>query len=240
MVACALLGGCRERADPKIESVSLDAADGVRLAARIFRPRADSPPGLILVHRLGADHAAWDPFAYQAQLAGYMAISLDLRGHGESRGNATTPLDYRTFKDPDWQDTLLDIDAARQRLLAEGADPENLFIAGEALGASLALQYAVGHPDIQGAILVSPGLEYKGIDAGALIAQFAKRPTLLLWAEGDAYATASGSALERLAPGHIEVHRYAGAAHGANLFSASPQSMGQILVWLNQMLSAKS
>jgi hypothetical protein len=85
--------------------------------------------------------------------------------------------------------------------------------------------------------MLSPGLDGHGIAAEPLLARLAQRPTLLVWAEGDAYAASSGSTLKAMAPGHVESHTYPGTAHGTDIFATSPQSMGQIVVWLNQMRS---
>lgn len=237
LVAAGCRGGGGEA--PATAEVTLETTDGLRIAARRYTPRQENPPGLILVHRPGADGDNWTPFAERAQQAGYLVISPDLRGHGDSREQAGEMLDYRRFDAAAWADTQHDIGAARAHLLEAGADPANLFVAGEALGATLALQFAVANPDIQGVILLSPGLEDKGMDTAALIGDYARRPGLLVWAQGDAYAASAASTLQRRAPGHREAHSYAGASQGTNIFSTAPHAMGQILVWLDQMLEIR-
>lgn len=232
----ATLAGCGRRVRQESRDQTLVASDGVSLSARVYIPTKSGPPGLVLVHRQGATATHWEPLAVRAQQSGYLVVAFDLRGHGNSRDANETPLDFRRFNDTQWQGVLLDIDAAVGALMAAGADPNNLFIAGEGLGASLALQYAVGHPEIQGVVMLSPGLDYHGIAAEPLLAQLAHRPALLVWSEGDAYAASSGAVLKSTAPGHVETHTYAGTAHGTDLLATSPQSIGQIVVWLNQML----
>ena len=41
------------------------------------------------------------------------------------------------------------------------------------MGASLALAYAASDADIQGVVMLSPGLDYKGLDTVALVQAFA-------------------------------------------------------------------
>ncbi len=234
------LAACGQRARLEDHDLVLKTSDGNALPARIYRPVQPHPPGLILVHRKGGSAALWEPLAVRAQQSGYLVATFDLRGHGGSRDSAGQPMNYKRFSPEDWQKVHLDIDAALQALVEAGADPENLFIAGEALGASLALQYAVQNRAVQGVVMLSPGLDYGGIAAEPLMEQAAQRPTLLVWAEGDAYAASSGSALKAIAPGHIEAHTYPGTAHGTDIFATSPQSMGQIVVWLDQMLGGSA
>ena len=236
LAGCLLMAaGCRERARSEVLDCTLATADGLQLAAQCFQPLQQRPPGLILIHRQGATRAGWEPLARAAQQAGYLALSFDLRGHGESQRQRDGNLDHRTFTDVQWQDVLLDLRAAKERVLAAGADPDNLFVAGEALGASFALQFAVEDPEIQGVVMLSPGLDYQGIDTVALLQAFTERPVLLVWAGSDAYAATAASTLKRAASGHVEVHSYPGAAHGTNIFALSPHATGQILVWLGQM-----
>jgi len=231
--------GCHERARSEVQSLTLSTSDGVRLAAQCFIPVQDHPPGLLLVHRLGGARQDWEVLARSVQQSGYMALSFDLRGHGESCQQVDGLLDYRNFDDGQWRDAQLDIAAAKAAVLANGADPKNLFIAGEALGASLAMAYAASDPDIQGVVLLSPGLDYKGIDSVALMPSFATRPMLLIWSEGDAYAVSAAGTLQRAVVGHVEVHSYPGSAHGTDILTLLPHSVGQISVWLGQMLETE-
>jgi dienelactone hydrolase len=235
-----LLPACGQRARLEERNQVLKTSDGVLLPAKIYYPVQPHPPGLILVHRKGGIAAHWEPLAVRAQQSGYIVAAFDMRGHGGSRDSAGQPMNFKRFTPEDRGHVQLDIQAALEALVNAGADPENLFIAGEALGASLALDFAVRNPAIQGTILVSPGLDYEGIAAEPLLEQLARRPTLLVWSESDAYAASSGSALKAIAPGHIEAHTYPGTAHGADIFATSPQSAGQVVVWLNQMLGGKS
>ena len=234
MVA-VLLSACSERHPLEERAQTLVTSDSVSLEARLYVPAQPKAPGLILVHRMGASATHWEPLAVRAQQSGYLVLALNLRGHVGSLSPSGQSMDFKRFTAADWQKTLLDIDAGKKSLLDAGADPQNLFIAGEGLGASLALQFATGDPTIQGLVMISPGLDYQGIVVEPLLTQLAQRPILLVWAEGDAYAASSGGTLKSIAPGHVEVHTYPGTSHGTDLFATSPQSMGQIVVWLDQM-----
>jgi pimeloyl-ACP methyl ester carboxylesterase len=189
----------------------------------------------VLVHRAGGNQGLWEAFAIHAQQSGYLVVTMDLRGHGKSVGGSQKPLSHRHFTNDEWQDAALDIDAALRRLLALGAAPNNLFLAGEGFGANLALQYTLEHEDVQGVVLLSPGTSYYGIESAPLMEQLRTRPSLLVWCDRDEYAAASAAALQARAPGHVEVRIYPGRAHGADIFTSSPEAASQIVVWLDQM-----
>jgi pimeloyl-ACP methyl ester carboxylesterase len=63
-------------------AVSFDAAPGIRLAADVFG-EADAP-AVLMLHGGGQTRHAWHASATSLAEAGWRAITVDLRGHGES------------------------------------------------------------------------------------------------------------------------------------------------------------
>jgi len=224
---------------PVTEPVSLRPGDGVILAATLYRPPAQRPPGLILVHRYGADRHSWDAVASRLREAGYMALAIDLRGHGERTRRQASGQSYRSFTTGDWLGALADLRAAKQALVARGADPANVAIAGEDIGANLALHYALQDPDVQAIVMVSPGLDYQGIETEDEIVRLTDCPVLLLAAEEDVYAATSARTLKRGAPVFCELRSYPGSAHGTDLFATSPNALEQVIVWLDAVIATK-
>ncbi len=78
-------------------SIWFDVGPGVRLAADAFgEPRA---PTVLLLHGGGQTRHAWDATAKSLADAGWRAVAVDLRGHGESshpRPPAYAPDDFAT------------------------------------------------------------------------------------------------------------------------------------------------
>ncbi len=177
------------------EEVSFRTEDGVELQGTLRRPAAESPPGLILVHGVGGTRADWAVFAERVRRAGYMSLALDMRGHGGSRRRGGEELDHRRFSTEEWFGVLADIAAAKELLAARGADADNIAVVGAGLGANLAVHYLLRDPSAPAAVLVSPGLDYKGIKTETVMPRLRDRPVLLLASEGDAYAAASARAL---------------------------------------------
>lgn len=248
LVQCAVAGclisipGCSgapiERDDER-DRVAFSTTDGFALRATMHRVSDVSPPGLILVHSLGADRARWVRFADSAARSGYMSIAYDIRGHGESRQRKGEPVSFRSFSASDWKAAVADIAAAKKVLLEAGASPENIAIVGASIGANLALLYAVGDPQIQAVVLLSPGEEYRGLASEPPMKIFRERPVLVMAAEGDTYSAASSAKLKELSPGFSELRIYPGSAHGTDLLDAQADATGQILLWLEAILRVK-
>ena len=168
-----------------------------------------------------------------------MALAVDLRGHGGSIHQGGKRLTYRNFSTQDWLKALEDVLAAKEALIAHGADPENLAVLGEGLGGSLAAYYARIDPDMQAVVLISPGLDYQGVTVEEVIVGLRERPVLLVTAEGDAYSAAAAAALKEAASGFCELRQYPGAAHGTGLFASSSNAMDQIIQWLEPIIGPR-
>lgn len=223
------------------ESISFEASDGVAIYGTLYRPGIANPPGVILVHREGGDRASWGPMAMRLSAEGYMALAIDLRGHGQSRraGAGADAISFRNFNAGDWLNALQDLAAAKDALIRAGANPQNLGIGGEGIGANLALRYMVQEPAMQVVAAMSPGLDYKGLKTDDVMPALRERPVLLMAAEGDAYAAQSALTLKAASEGYCELRSYPGAAHGVDIFAASQQAMEQFVEWFSPIIGPR-
>ena len=239
--ALAVLGsaGCAGPKSPVVTALTLRADDDIPLAATLRRPDRTAPPGLVLLHRYGADRSSWDAFAETLRNAGIMTVAVDLRGHGGSRTRGDgKPLDFRAVQTgfDGWKSALADVRAAVAALLAAGADPKNLAVAGEELGATLALKHALADPAMQAVVMISPGLNLYGLDAEDDIRRLKDCPVLIVTSENEAYSASSAAALKAAAPAYSEIQHYSGAALGTDLFAVHPNAMNQIVDWLRPVI----
>ncbi len=155
-----------------MEDIFLKTSDGVRIAADIYdvaRPKG----WVVFLHMMPAMKESWRGLAQAFVREGYAGIAIDLRGHGKSvhREIYTAdhePLDYQKFSDEEHQRSILDVEAAVAHCVSQGAKPDQISFIGASFGANLALQYMCAHPEFLTAILLSPGLDYRGIIAKPL------------------------------------------------------------------------
>ncbi|QQR92323.1 MAG: alpha/beta fold hydrolase [Candidatus Iainarchaeum archaeon] len=205
--------------------VEFGGADGFKLiGTRWDNPDSTRPP-LILVHELGSDRHSLDDFAAFAFANGFSVLSFDMRGHGESRpGNAT----YLDFTPADWQLVAGDIQAARDYL-----NVEKVLVVGASIGANAALNYGADESSCAGVVLLSPGLDYRGLTTLAA-AQSTRCPMLIVASQEDHYAAQSSQTLFTSATiADKQLLTIEDAGHGARMFDARQTLKQEVLDWLN-------
>jgi len=214
---------------PAPQPVTITAADGAQLAATFYPSSAGEgqrAPAILLLHMVGRNKESWGDFArFVQECSAYALLALDLRGHGASGGSQ------------EWDKMPQDVAAAWAALIQRPEiDPERTAIVGASIGANLALVQAASEPRIRGVVLLSPGLEYRGIKTADPMQAYGQRPVLIVAAEGDSYAADSSRKLNDLAQGAHHLEMFTGNAHGTDLLSAQPELRWLILDWLEKML----
>lgn len=186
-------------------------------------PGAGSPwPGVLLLHMLGSDRASWDPFARQLTAAGYAAFAVDMRGHGDTGGAR------------DFNQAADDLQRVWQYFTSRSdVDGEWTAVIGASIGANMALITGTLQPAIRTVVLLSPGLDYRGVTTGDAILDYGDRPILIVASIEDIYAADSSRKLEDLARGESRLVMYEGAGHGTAMFSAEPDLASLIITWLD-------
>ena len=230
------LTGCKK--DPPPVDVVLDwkTQDGFEQQGILYTPKQENPPGLILVHAYGGNRGDWELFAVRARAHGYMVLAYDMRGHGFSTKQNGKSARYNRFDRKDWRRAITDIGFAKKQLIDQGASTNNLFIVGASIGANMAVEYASKDDEIQAVILLSPGIEYKGIGIEKTIKANRRLPILLMTAEGDRYSAKSAEKMKAWSPSYTELRTYAGTSHGTDLVSRTERIIEDIFVWLKPIV----
>lgn len=73
---------------PNEQAVSLTAQDNIRISASFFPADIDKAPVILMLHGNGASRRQFQSHVAWLNEAGYAAMAIDFRGHGESQAQA--------------------------------------------------------------------------------------------------------------------------------------------------------
>ncbi|MBI2038769.1 MAG: alpha/beta fold hydrolase [Candidatus Niyogibacteria bacterium] len=214
-----------------VERITLETEDGVAIVGDHYKGPQGSP-AVLLLHMMPATRASWNAFAGKLNAAGFGALAIDLRGHGESQGG---PDGYQDFTDGEHQASIADVRAALAFQEAEGHS--KFFIVGASIGANLALQMLAESERVSAAILLSPGINYRGVETLPVIAKVRNEQGVYIVAAKD-NVRAGGAAHERAARifGALtcrkELKIFDTGGHGTDMLVAHPEFMDELADWL--------
>lgn len=211
------------------ERIELTTSDDVEIVGDYAGKEGSS--AVLMLHMMPATRASWKVFADKLNAAGFQTLAIDFRGHGESKGG---PDGYRRFSDESHQASIHDVEAGIQFLKSKKAS--KVFIAGASIGANLALWYAAEHPEVGGIILLSPGLNYRGVKAEAYIERIKVSQVVYFAASrDDSYSAETIQGLSEKTPGNVkkELKMFERAGHGTTMFEKEPVFMDELASWLS-------
>ena len=218
------------------EGVSFKTADGYELKGDWF-PAGQKAPLALLLHQLGTNRSELLALAKILQQKGISALAYDARGHGESTAKDGKKVTYESFQKQDFENMTLDIEAALGFLHKEknvGKVPAA--IVGASIQSITGLIYASKHPEIKALVMLSPGLDYHGIDTVGPMQAYGKRPVFIASSIEDAASYKASKELEKVAEGPKKRVTISDGGHGAAMFRKEPRLMEEVAGWLKEEL----
>jgi dienelactone hydrolase len=215
----------------RAQRVSFHTTDGVTVAASFFEPSHRPAPAVILVHMLTRNRRDWDAVAVRLASDGIAALTIDLRGHGES---SAAPSEEAAAPAAMLKDVL----AARQYLARRpDVQHDRIGLAGASLGANLAVLAGAGDPSIRTLALLSPTLDYRGVRIEAAARKYGARPLLIVASREDAFALRT---MKDLTKGDLAANREQvlldQAGHGTMMFSRDGGLIRMLVDWFRRTL----
>jgi len=215
-----------------MNKIFLSTKDDVKIAADLYE--VENPAGwLVLIHMMPAMKESWLNPAEEFANQGYESIAIDLRGHGESDEG---PDGYKSFSDSQHQKSILDLEAAANYLIQDrGATQDKISFIGASIGANLSLQYISENPEFKTAVLLSPGLNYRGIKTEPLVKNLkAGQKVFFISSRDDGENAGENQKLYDLALAGIEkeIKIYEAAGHGTTILEKESELKNLILEFL--------
>lgn len=225
------------------EQVSFKTDDGVTIAATFYRPsklRMEKVPVVILLHALGRTRSDWAAFAKECTAEGYAALAIDLRGHGESLSFPGGVRTWQEFTDFDFKAMHRDVKAAAAWITSRReANEDRIAIVGASIGANLAINYSITDPRVRTVVLLSPGLNYRGVETIYAAENYGTRAIMIVASESDQPAGSDSEtlydAVEKQAS-QPKLKIYPGSLHGTNLMNAANGLDRIIFAWFGNHL----
>ena len=210
------------------ERVEIEGIDGLKLVGTLYTP-GDSPspwPVVILLHMMWGDRSSWEDFSIQLTDAGYAVFTVDMRGHGDTGGEL------------DWELAGNDLQQVWNYLGARpDIDEDRMAVLGASIGANLALVTGADNSNARTVVLLSPGLNYAGVETRDPLLTYGERPILIVASQEDTYAADSSGRLEEIALGETRLVMYQGAGHGLHMFDREPGLADLVIDWLDEYLT---
>lgn len=217
------------------ETITFKAPDGFVIKGTYVAPKSLRAPALLLLHQLGRDASSYAPIYHVLREAGFALLAIDFRGHGESLMQGDKEVSWEVFSEKDWQGILLDTQAALEILPKQrGVDASRIGIIGASIGANAALIIASSNK-LPVTVLLSPGLNYRGIDIESIAASAKGVASLIVAAEEDSYSHESSQKLSELMP-DSELISLKGETHGVDMFKTDPELIANIINHLSKSL----
>jgi pimeloyl-ACP methyl ester carboxylesterase len=182
------------------QPVAFEATDGTPLSGLLF---GKGPTGVILAHMYPADQKSWFPLARKLAGEGYLALTFDFRGYGESGGEKVISEIDR------------DLEGAYRFL---GPRVKKVFLVGASMGGTAAIRVAAENPTA-GVVSLSAPMAFKGLDATEAVPKLAV-PCLFVAGEQDGYAARAAREFNKAAKSPERLLLIVpGAEHGTQLFN---------------------
>ncbi|HET9795966.1 MAG TPA: alpha/beta fold hydrolase [Thermoanaerobaculia bacterium] len=246
------LAACAFSGTPAPRAVDVKASDGFLLKATYYAA-ARPGPGVLLLHQSNRTRDSWDVVARQLATAGMNALTLDMRGFGESGEPRVVPTDAAKEKARAmWPG---DVDAAFQYLVSQPGVQRDVVGVGGAgsFGVLYSVEAAHRHPaEVKSLVLLSGETLQDGLQ---FLRQAPQLPGLFAVADDDEYPpTVEAMEWLYLASSSAEkkfVHYSAAqdapwiwyetadaskvparGGHGTDMFEPHPDLAGMIVDWL--------
>lgn len=220
-----------------MEIVTFKTHDGVMIVGDYFQPESHGTYGVLLLHMMPATRKSFSILGSVLATNGFHALAIDLRGHGDSlyqeQGEKKETLNFLKFSDTEHQASIYDIREALTFLQAKGIS--KIFLIGASIGANLSLQALVEDRDLLGAILLSPGFNYRGIETRSLVEKlYSSQSVFYVGSHDDAPVDTMVQELYKKTPSTTNktIRIFENAGHGTTILEREAGYINELAQWL--------
>ena len=230
----------------RMEPASFATDDGYTIFGTWFTPGSQSGtrPVVLLLHWFSGNHTQWfsliPEFIPELVRSGYLALAIDMRGHGQSTDKNGVYSPFSLFTADEVNQMLDDVRSAIGFIKTRpDADSGRIAIIGVEIGGNLAFVSSSIYPEVKTAVSISPQFREAQPSLGPQYVQglsnFQPSSVLFLAAFGDGFSYTSAESMAQQTASPVRLTGYQGAASGYFLLrEADP--VQEILSWLSANL----
>ncbi|MCG3204798.1 MAG: hypothetical protein KCHDKBKB_01515 [Elusimicrobia bacterium] len=197
------------------EKVSFKTPDGTTLHALFVKPHSHKTT-VVMHHGLASVKEEWTPLIENLEKNGMGVLAYDSRPPGTS-----------------WQKWVDDVGAAIRFLeQTKGIDRKGVALAGASVGANVCLKYAALTQGRHALLLLSPGLDYQGVQIELDLPAVKDNPLLIVAHPSDVYSFQSSQRLVSKAP-HAQFLKSQKSGHGVGMFDT--ELLKTITMWFDKL-----
>ena len=220
------------------ERITLTTIDDMKIIGD-WVPAPTVVGAALLLHMSPETSSSWSSVQLALAKRGVASLAIDLRGHGRSTQNIDgQTFSYETFTDQEHRSSSLDVSAAVSWIRTRGIDLNRIVLIGASIGANLAILELTEEPRLAGAVLLSPGLEYHGVDISEELENVIyDQHLLIIAAEDDAKPFAESQQIYHDLPvANKTFTPYQRGGHGTNMFKTETKLVDTIAEWTANLI----
>ena len=218
-----------------LQKINLKTKDGVNIVGDFYPVTETTALAVVLLHMMPETKESWKDFAEKFNTAGFQALAIDLRGHGESEMG---PRGFQIFSNKDHQASIEDVEAAVNFFVEQGLPLGKIILVGASIGANLALQFQSEHSETKASVLLSPGLDYRGVETESAAKKISETQAVFLAAggENDEYSTETAQTLFNMVKSkNKKLKIIENAGHGTDILNSQRFLINEIILWIQSL-----
>ncbi|MDQ7086552.1 MAG: alpha/beta fold hydrolase [Acidobacteriota bacterium] len=222
--------------EPTVRDFRLDTSDGFEIVGDLHLGGGADAPLVVLLHMFRSDRRSWHRLLPELVSSGFNVLAIDQRGHGASKmqnGEKVKAKLLPRSQNAAWiRRGAGDVVAAVEQLRAEeGLRPACVALVGASYGGTIALLGAARLNAVCGIVLLSPGIDYFGVDVTDAVGSYPARARIFVSA-GDRGSVGSARKIKEMLGKRALLTIYEDGGHGTKLLETHPDAVGSIVDFL--------
>jgi hypothetical protein len=178
--------------------------------------------GIILVPMLDHDRTSYPASFIEGlheEIPDALILAIDPRGHGESTNLGA----WNDFQLEEWLGMAVDIKQAKKYFKENYPTADEYYVVGAGIGSTAAILAAEQENDITKVAMLSPGIEYQGVNIEDEVDDYVHM-LFVAYATEDGYSASSASQINSITSSKTTLKSYPGSSYGTGMFDETQVS----------------